>query len=131
MSADDIVDAPVEDGITFKLLKTNHGLELARTHCRCDQISDLSQERFATTSGRTVVVVVEGALKTDHSVVGQLLLEEKIEVVSTEVLERGAGTGDGCTLEQLEAAIGPNTAAVAYLVGDKEDPSLVSYEDAV
>ncbi len=42
-----------------------------------------------------------------------------------------AGDENGCTLEELEGAIGPKTAAIAYLVRDKPDSALVSYEDAV
>ncbi len=42
-----------------------------------------------------------------------------------------AGHEEGCTLEQLETAIGPSTAAIAYLVRDKSDSALVSLEDAV
>ena len=41
------------------------------------------------------------------------------------------GDEDGCTLEQLEGAIGPNTAAVAYLVRPDWGDSVVSYVDAV
>ena len=39
------------------------------------------------------------------------------------------GGEDGCTPEQLKAAIRPNTAAIAYLVGPEEDG--ISLEDAV
>ena len=42
-----------------------------------------------------------------------------------------AGDEDGCTREELERAIGPNTAAVAYLVRPDEDTTVVSLEDAV
>jgi D-glucosaminate-6-phosphate ammonia-lyase len=42
-----------------------------------------------------------------------------------------AGDANGCTPEQLESAIGPSTAAVAYLVNPTTDSSLVSLEDAV
>ena len=43
-----------------------------------------------------------------------------------------AGNEEGCTKEELEAAIGPNTAAIAYLVNaDDNDSSVVSLEDAV
>ena len=42
-----------------------------------------------------------------------------------------AGDDDGCTLDQLDAAIGPNTAAIAYLVQSDPDESIVSLEDAV
>ena len=41
------------------------------------------------------------------------------------------GDEDGCSTEQLEAAIGPKTAAVAYYVQPDLDPSVVSLEDAV
>jgi len=40
------------------------------------------------------------------------------------------GDDNGCSLEQLQAAIGPNTAAVAYLV-DPHDSSIVPLEDVV
>ena len=42
-----------------------------------------------------------------------------------------AGDESGCTPAQLEAAIGPNTAAVAYLVMADGDSSVVSLEDTV
>jgi L-seryl-tRNA(Ser) seleniumtransferase len=42
-----------------------------------------------------------------------------------------AGDDNGCTLNELEAAIGPNTAAVAYLVQVDQRASSVSLEDAV
>ena len=42
-----------------------------------------------------------------------------------------AGDDDGCTLDELDAAIGPNTAAVAYLVSSDPKESAVSLEDAV
>ena len=41
------------------------------------------------------------------------------------------GDANGCTSEQFEAAIGPNTAAAVYLVNPGEAPSIVSLEDAV
>ena len=41
-----------------------------------------------------------------------------------------AGNADGCTREELERAIGPNTAAVAYLIRAEND-SAVSLEDTV
>ena len=41
------------------------------------------------------------------------------------------GDANGCTSEQLDAAIGPDTAAVVYLVNPGEDPSIVSLEDTV
>ena len=40
------------------------------------------------------------------------------------------GDEDGCTLQQLEAAIGPSTAAVAYFAQPDSDSSVVSLEDA-
>ena len=42
-----------------------------------------------------------------------------------------AGDDDGCTLDELDAAIGPNTAAIAYLVQSDPKNSAVSLEDAV
>ena len=42
-----------------------------------------------------------------------------------------AGNDDGCTPDELEAAIGPNTAAVAYLVNKDQGSAVVSLEDAV
>ena len=42
-----------------------------------------------------------------------------------------AGDEEGCTREELESAIGDNTAAVAYLVRPENDSSVVSLEDAV
>ena len=42
-----------------------------------------------------------------------------------------AGDDDGCTLDELDAAIGPNTAAIAYLVQSDPKGSAVSLEDAV
>ena len=42
-----------------------------------------------------------------------------------------AGDEDGCTLEQLESAIGPNTAAVVYLVNANPVSPAVSLEDTV
>ena len=42
-----------------------------------------------------------------------------------------AGDESGCTAQQLEEAIGPNTAAVAYYVQPDWDSSVVSLEDAV
>ena len=41
------------------------------------------------------------------------------------------GTDDACSAEQLDAAIGPNTAAVAFLVRPEEDGSTVSLEQSV
>ena len=41
------------------------------------------------------------------------------------------GTESGCTPDQLEEAIGPNTAAVAYYALPDWDSSVVSLEDAV
>ncbi len=41
------------------------------------------------------------------------------------------GTDDACSPEELDAAIGPNTAAVAFLVRPEEDASTVSLEQAV
>ena len=41
------------------------------------------------------------------------------------------GDDDGCTLDELEQAIGPDTAAIAYLVKPEPDDSVVSLEDAV
>ena len=41
------------------------------------------------------------------------------------------GDEDGCTPEQLEAAIGPKTAAVAYLIPAQPDDSVVSLEETV
>jgi L-seryl-tRNA(Ser) seleniumtransferase len=41
------------------------------------------------------------------------------------------GDEDGCTREQLEAAIGPQTAALAYLIRAGESDSVVSLEDVV
>jgi L-seryl-tRNA(Ser) seleniumtransferase len=41
------------------------------------------------------------------------------------------GDHDGCTPEQIEGAIGPETAAVAYLVKADADTSSVSLEDTV
>ena len=41
------------------------------------------------------------------------------------------GDDDGCTTDQLDAAIGPNTAAVAYYVQPDWDASVVSLEDAI
>jgi len=42
-----------------------------------------------------------------------------------------AGDDVGCTSEQLDKAIGPGTAAVAYQVNTEWDDSIVSLEDAV
>ena len=42
-----------------------------------------------------------------------------------------AGDEDGCTPEQLEAAIGPSTAAVAYFIQPDWGSSVVSIEDTV
>ena len=42
-----------------------------------------------------------------------------------------SGNEDGCTLDELEIAIGPNTAAVAYLIRPENDGSVVSLEDTV
>ncbi len=42
-----------------------------------------------------------------------------------------AGTGDACSPEQLAAAIGPDTAAVAFLIRPDDDGSTVSLEQAV
>ena len=39
-----------------------------------------------------------------------------------------AGNEDGCTLDELETAIGPDTAAVAYLIRPANDGSVVSLE---
>ena len=41
------------------------------------------------------------------------------------------GDEDGCTREQLEAAIGPRTAALAYLINANEPDSIVHLEDVV
>ena len=41
------------------------------------------------------------------------------------------GDDDGCTPAQLEAAIGPNTAAVVYYIQPDWDDSVVSLEDTV
>lgn len=41
------------------------------------------------------------------------------------------GDESGCSVDQLEGAIGPRTAAVAYLVRPEEDSSVVSLEEAV
>ena len=41
------------------------------------------------------------------------------------------GDESGCTPEQLEAAIGPNTAAVSHLIRPDRDSSVVSLEDTV
>ena len=41
------------------------------------------------------------------------------------------GDDDGCTRDELDAAIGENTAAVAYLIRADEDDSVVPLEDAV
>lgn len=41
------------------------------------------------------------------------------------------GDEDGCTREQLEAAIGPQTAAVAYLIRADESESVISLKDVV
>ena len=41
------------------------------------------------------------------------------------------GDEQGCTAEQLEAAIGPNTAAVVYVVWPRWHSSVVSLDDAV
>ena len=41
------------------------------------------------------------------------------------------GDDDGCTPEQLEAAIGPDTAAIAYLIRAEADGSIVSLEETV
>lgn len=41
-----------------------------------------------------------------------------------------AGDHDGCSVEQLEAAIGPKTAAIAYLV-ESDDTRPLSFEDTV
>ena len=41
------------------------------------------------------------------------------------------GDEDGCTREQLEAALGPQTAAVAYLISANEPDSIVHLEDVV
>ena len=41
------------------------------------------------------------------------------------------GNDDGCTAEQLEGAIGPNTAALAYLIRAGEDDSVVPLEQVV
>lgn len=42
-----------------------------------------------------------------------------------------AGNEDGCTADELDAAIGSDTAAVAYLVRPANDGTVVSLEDAV
>jgi len=42
-----------------------------------------------------------------------------------------AGNEDGCTADELDAAIGPDTAAVAYLVRPANDGTVVSLDDAV
>lgn len=42
-----------------------------------------------------------------------------------------AGDDKGCTAEQLAAAIGPQTAAVAYVIQGKTADGMVSIEDAV
>lgn len=41
------------------------------------------------------------------------------------------GTEDACSQEEMDSAIGPNTAAVAFLVRPEEDGSTVSLEQAV
>ncbi len=41
------------------------------------------------------------------------------------------GDEDGCTREQLEAAIGPQTAALAYLINANEPESIVHLDDVV
>ena len=42
-----------------------------------------------------------------------------------------AGDDEGCSVDQLGAAIGPDTAAVAYLIQPEPDDAVVSLEDAV
>ena len=42
-----------------------------------------------------------------------------------------AGDDDACSAEELEAAIGPNTAAVAYLINNNDYGPTVSLEDAL
>ena len=42
-----------------------------------------------------------------------------------------AGEEDGCTIEQLASAIGPNTAAVAYLLRPDWDSSVVTLDETV
>lgn len=40
------------------------------------------------------------------------------------------GDEDGCSIEEMEAAIGPSTAAIVYLVNRNNAESMVSYDDA-
>ena len=40
------------------------------------------------------------------------------------------GDEDGCSIEEMEAAIGPSTAAIVYLVNRNNTESVVSYDDA-
>ena len=54
--------------------------------------------------------------------------DRSFTVVGARLVE--AGDDSGCTAEQFEAAIGPSTAAVAYLV-QAPDATLVSLPDAV
>ena len=42
-----------------------------------------------------------------------------------------AGDESGCTPEQLKQAIGPNTAAIAYVINTNRDDSVVPLEDAI
>ena len=42
-----------------------------------------------------------------------------------------AGGDGGCTREELESAIGPDTAAVAYLINPSNDDTVVSLEETV
>ncbi len=40
------------------------------------------------------------------------------------------GNENGCTIEEMESAIGPSTAAIVYLVARTNTESMVSYDDA-
>ena len=42
-----------------------------------------------------------------------------------------AGDENGCTAEQLEDAIGPDTAAVTFLIREEDDPDIVGHEETV
>ena len=95
-------------------------LALSAAACMTGEDPDRIMQLPDTTGMKSDILVQKGqrySYERCYTVTGGRLVE--------------VGDESGCTPEQLEAAIGPNTAAVARLIRPDWDSSVVSLEDTV
>ena len=109
-------------GVEAAYVTSGCSAALAFSAAACMTGRDLDKiGRIPDTTGMKSEIVIQKAQRYSY--------DRSFTVPGATLVE--AGDEDGCTREQLEAAIGDNTAAVAYLVRPGDPESVLTLEQAV